>query len=314
MSTAHNASPQQAPQAAPELPAGWRYTDDVEREDVRRVARRRRALYVVLGVTVVLVVVASLFVNAQLHYSRGAAALQRGEYAQAVSELSGAKILLFSYRDAWVLTDQAQRAMVIKTADAEQAQAMLESVSAALNQAAASLKDGSLPAVIEALQSVGAGDLRAVIARDAAVGKVGAALAADLTAEGKAALTGLEWGRAARSSQALLILQPGSAAAADLAEKAAAGQKLSAQLAQARAAARGGEWRKALRLALAVLAAHEGFPGAQFVVADARQALKPKPKPAPTVAQPATTPATTTTTTGSTSGGSSGGSSGPAPP
>ncbi len=95
----------------------------------------------------------------------------------------------------------------------------------------------------------------------------------------------MKWDRAARLAGALLVLDPGSARAERLADRAAAGARLRAKLNEARAAASAGQWRTSLRLALAVLAERKEFPGAAAVVADARRALKPKPKPKPVQTQ-----------------------------
>jgi hypothetical protein len=314
------APPGGAGRAAPPLPDGWRYCEELDWEDERRhSARRRLVLWVLLGVAVVVLAFALLLVNAQQHYARGVAALESESYGEAVSELSSAKVLVIPYRDASVLAEQAERAFTVSVADAKDAQARLEEVSAALGEATEAVGAGSVQGVLTALRAVGAADLRAVLRADAGTAQSAHALAKDLTTEGRKALRSLEWERAARSASALLVLDASSAVGQSIAEDAAAGKKVSARLAEAKAAARDGEWRKALRLALAVLAAHKGFPGAQAVVADAREALKPKPRPAAT--QTVTTPATSTggTTSGGSgssggSGGSSGGSSGPAPP
>jgi hypothetical protein len=274
-------------------------------------------LYVLLGVAVVVLALVLVLVNAQQHYSRGVAALERGSYEEAVSELSSAKLLVVSYRDSSLLAEQAQHELAVSAAGAEQTQARLQDVSAALTGASDALSAGTLPDVVVALRAVSAADLRAVLRADAATAQAAHALAKDLTTEGRRALRKLAWGRAARSASALLMLDPSSVVGQRIADAAVAGQKASAKLAQAEAAARGGKWRKALRLALAVLATHKGFPGAQALVADAREALKPKPTPAAT--QTVTTPATTTGSatsgsSGGSGGSSSGGSSGPAPP
>jgi hypothetical protein len=271
-----------------------------------------------LGLAVLVLAFALLLVNAQQHYTRGVAALERASYQEAVAELSSAKLLVIPYRDASQLAERAERELTLSIADSMDAQARVEEVSTALREASEAVGAGSVQGVLTALGAVKAADLRAVLRAEAGAAQTAEALAKDLTTEGRKALRTLEWERAARSASALLVLDPSSAVGKSIAGDAAAGKKVSAKLAEAKAAARDGEWRKALRLALAVLAAHKGFPGAQAVVADAREALKPKPKPAET--QTVTTPETSTGGTtsggssGSSSGGSSGGSSGPAPP
>ena len=319
MSFVHSDPPSTVSSAPPEeLPPGWRYTDDLEWVYAQGQARRRRRLLIagLAGFAVVAVLVAAgLFVLvANTHYSRGVAALESGSYAQAQAEFSQAEILWVPYRDASVLVEQARRESAAQAADAKAATALLQEVDDALTQAAGALRKKSAPQVLAALGSVPAADLQAVLTEDEAAGQSADALAKDLTTEGRKALSRLEWGRAGRYAAALLLLDPSSVTAGEITGKAEAGQKLSAKLAAAKEAARAGEWRNALRLALAVQAAHKGFPGAASLVADARKALKPKPQP--TAAATVTAPATTTTTSGGTStgGGSSGGSTQPPPP
>jgi len=123
-------------------------------------------------------------------------------------------------------------------------------------------------------------------------------LAEDLAAASRRALGNAAWVRAGRFAAALLVLEPSSELAVALGARARTGEDLSAKLGKAKHAARRGEWRAALRLALAVLAVQKGFPGAAAVVADARDALAPKPKPAAaTPATAATQPAGGSTTT-----------------
>jgi hypothetical protein len=304
-----------APAAPPELPEGWRYTDDLEWDEPWQGARRRRLVLVVVVVLVaVAVVVALLVLNAQMHYSRGVAALHAHDYTRAATELPGATLYVLPYRDASLLADEARREALVSSAEQEDAAALVKEASAALRQASAALEDAGAPAVLTALQAVGAKDLRAARRADAGVASSADALAHDVGAAAGQALKKFEWGRAETLAASLALLDPQSAAAADLADRAARGRALSARLAKARVAAGRGEWRKALRLALAVTAAHKGFPGAASVVAEARKALKPKP--ARSTATTATTPSTSTggTTSGTSSGSSSGSSSQPPPP
>lgn len=301
----------------PALPHGWRYSDEVETGDAYVVGRHRRrlALFIVVGVAIAVAIALLLVLNAQRHYSQGVVALEEGRYSDAVGEFSSADLLVIPYRDAAVLADEARGEILEETAGRQQAQARVDDVTGALTSAEAALQAGSGAGVVTALRAVSAGDLKAVLREDSGARQTADALAKDLTTEGRKALGRLEWGRAGRYAAALLLLDPSSVVAGEITTKAAAGEKLSAKLAAAKAAARDGQWRNALRLALAVQAAHKGFPGAASLVADAREALKPKPKP--TAAATVTAPTTSTTTSGGTStgsGGSSGGSSGPAPP
>ncbi len=317
MSLAHTDPQSSVPSAArPELPQGWRYSDEAEiQHDIATARRRRLGLGIAVPVVIVVVLLILLVLNAERHYSRGVAALEDGRYYDAVSELAAADLVVISYRDSALLAENARRQILVETGGQQQAQARLEAVTAALAAAAAALQSESGAELVTALRSVPAADLRAVLSEDDGARQSADALAKDLTTEGRKALTHLEWERAGRYAAALLLLEPSSVAAGEITGKVEAGQKLSASLADAKQAARDGEWRKALRLALAVQAARKDFPGAASLVADARKALKPKPKPAAPAT--VTAPAATTTTSGGTSaggGGSSGGSTQPPPP
>jgi len=303
------------PAARPELPEGWRHTDDLDWDEPELRARRRRlALLVLAALVVVGAVVALLVLNAQMHYSRGVAALHAREYDLAAAELAGATLYVLPYRDASLLADEARREALVGYAQQQDAAARVEAAGAALKQAAAALGGAGAPAVLSALQAVDTKDLKAARRDDSSVAAAAGALAHDVGAAAGQALKKFQWGRAETLAAALALLDPQSAAAADLADRAARGRALSARLAEARDAARHGEWRKALRLALAVTAAHKGFPGAASVVAEARKALKPKP--APSTATTTTTPSTSTggTSSGTSTGSSSGSSSQPPPP
>ena len=314
----HPSSVAQSPQH-PDLPPGWRHTDDLEWADSQGQALRRRRLLILglagLAVAAVLFAAGLFVLDANTHYSRGVAALESGAFARAQAELSQADILGVPYRDASVLVGQARRELTAQAAGDEAAAALTEEVGAALAQAASALKRQRAPQVLAGLGSVPAEDLQTVLAQDDVAAQTAAGLAKELTTEGRKALSSLEWGRAGRYAAALLLLDPSSVVAGEITAKAESGQNLSAKLADAKQAARAGEWRKALRLALAVQAARKDFPGVASLVADARAALKPEPQP--TAAATVTTPATTTTTSGGTStgsGNSSGGSSEPPPP
>ena len=256
----------------PELPDGWHYTDDLVWDDSQD-SRGRRRLWLLVGIAVAVAacVVGLVVFNAAGHYSRGVAALEDRSYGQAAAEFSAARLLVFPYRDAQLREEQAQRALTLQTADVAQAQARVERVSGALDEAAAALGARDAGAVLAALQAVSAKDLSAVVEDDADVRRAAAALGEDLTAAARLALRNQKWGRAGKYAAALLVLDPSAPEGAALADKATTGQKLSARLAAARDAARRGHWREALRLALAVTAAQKGFPGAAALVADARR-------------------------------------------
>jgi hypothetical protein len=278
-------------------------------------ARRRRIALLVLAVVLgVVAVVALLVYDAQSRYARGVAALHARDYALAEAEFSRATLYVLPYRDASALADLARQELLVTSAEEEAVAARVEGADAALRKASAALESARAPTVLAALRSVSAEDLQAAARDDSGVASAAAALAHDVGAAAGQALKDFQWRRAETLAAALALVDPRSRAASELVDRAKRGRALSARLAEARAAADRGEWRKALRLALAVAAAHKGFPGVASVVAEARKALKPKPK----VTTPATTTATSTSTGGTSSGTSSGSSSGsssqPAPP
>ncbi len=237
------------------------------------------------------------------HYSRGVEALNAGAYSRAMGEFSSATVLVFPYRDARALEEQARRGLEAETVASEAAASRVSAVVAGLGEAGALLTAGKASGVLAALEAIPAGDLRTTVAADDAARASATALKDDLAVAATAALRKLEWGRAGRLAAALLVLDPANEQASAFATKAVTGEKLSAKLAEAQAAARTGRWRTALRLGLAVVAVRKDFPGAAALVADARQALKPKPKPtpvqvaAPTPAAPAPAPVSGGSTT-----------------
>ena len=307
-----NDSPHSAAAPAPappvlgrsELPAGWQQAERDEWVDpYPAVARRRLALRVAVGVLLVAGVIGTLVWVAAGHYARGVDALSDGAYSRAAAELSAATVLVFPYRDARALEQQARQGLQAEIAAREAQEEAVSAVVAQLRGAGARLEAGDAAGVLAALEAIPAVELRsAVRASDEGRASV-ATMKEDLTAAATAALRKTDWKRAGRFAAALLVLEPSSASASTLAERAQTGQRLSAKLEEARAAARAGRWREALRLALAVLSERKEFPGAATLVADARIALKPKPKPPPTsapVAAPAP-PAPAPVTGGSTS-------------
>jgi hypothetical protein len=288
----------------PELPPGWFYTDDVAWDDDGHSARRLHRL--IVGVAIAAVIAASLagFViwNASAHYSRGVAALRDGSYAAAVSELSAATLVVVPYRDSKELADQARTELVAEIAVQQKKHAREEVVSASLERAGTALGAGKANAVVAALASLPASDVKAAARGSEEVRAAAAELEERLTVAARTALHRTEWGRAQRYVAAVLVLDPLAQSATALGAKARTGEALTAQLAEARDAAGHGRWRTALRLALAVTAARKDFPGAAGLVAQARKALAPKPSPA--AAATATTTATPPATTGGTSSGS----------
>ena len=245
-----------------------------------------RVTLIVLGVVLAFaLVIGALFDLAATHYEGGVYALKVHWYAWAANEFSAARVLVFPYRDAQSLEDQARRAFVNEEASRGQAAARRAAVVAKLEKAGARLEAGDAHGVLAALLAINGDDLRATLDGSEKVRESANALAVDLTAAARRALGKAAWGRAERFAAALLVLEPSSERAVALGARARTGENLEARLGKAKAAARRGKWREALRLARGVLAVQKDFPGAAAVVADARDALAPEPEPAAT--QPA---------------------------
>jgi len=261
--------------------------------------RRLRAVRVTLVVLALALVIGALLWIAAAHYARGVEALRIHSYSWAVSEFSLARVLVFPYRDARSLEAQARRALMAEDALREQGEARRTAVVVQLEMAGARLEASDANGVLTTLQAIDEDDLKATLDRSETARESTDALAEDLTAALRRALGNAAWGRAGRFAAALLVLKPSSELAVALGARARTGEDLSAKLGQAKDAARRGKWRAALRIALAVLAIQKDFPGAAALVADARDALAPKPKrAAPQPAPAATTAAPPTRTTG----------------
>ena len=295
--SAHNISAQSASVEQPDLPEGWRSAElEVWKDPYLSARRRLRAVQVALGVLAVALVIGVLVWIAATHYARGVDALKYHSYSTAVSEFSVARVLVFPYRDARSLEEQARRALAAEDARYERAEARRAAIVAQLVQAGDRLTAGDADGVLLALRAIDEGDLRTTLARSPTAGESADALAEDLAAASRRALGNAAWVRAGSFAAALLVLEPSSELAVALGARARTGEDLSAKLGKAKDAAGRGEWRAARRLALAVLAVQKDFPGALAVVADARDALAPKPKPKPAAAQP--TPAASPTPAG----------------
>ncbi len=292
--TPHITSAQSAAVEPPDLPEGWRSAELADWKDPYLAARKRartvRAALVVLSVALV---IGGLFWIAATHYARGVEALKVHSYSTAVSEFSVARVLVFPYRDAQALEEQARSALLAEYARLDQAEARDAAIVAQLESVGARLEAGDVDGVLAGLQVIDANDLQAALAGDETVRESAGVLAEDLAAASRKALDNAAWGRAGDLAAALLVLEPSSERGQTLEARARTGKELSAKLGEAKDAARRGEWRAALRLALAVLAVRKGFPGAAAVVADARDALAPKP--APTRPTPAATTAASPT-------------------
>ena len=292
----HNASAQSASIEPPDLPDGWRSAELAVWKDPDQAARRRlRAVQAALVGLVLACVIGLLLWNAAIHYARGVDALQYHSYSRAVYEFSAARILVFPYRDAGSLEGQARRALKAEDARYEQAEARRAAVIAQLEKAGTRLEARDADGVLATLQAIGAGDLQDALAGNGTARESADALAEDLAAASRRALGNAAWGSAGRFAAALLVLEPSSELAVALGARARTGEDLSAKLDKAKDAARRGQWRAALRIALAVLAVQKDFPGAVAVVADARDALAPKPKRAATRPAPAATTAASPT-------------------
>jgi len=281
----HNTSAQSAAIEPPDLPDGWRSAELADWKDPYLAPRRRaRAVRAALVVLLVALVIGVLLWIAATHYARGVEALKVHSYSTAVSEFAVARVLVFPYRDARSLEEQARRALLAEYARLDQAEARDAAVVAQLESARARLEAGDADAVLATLQVIDADGLQAARDGHDTVRESADALAEDIAAASRRALKKAAWGRAGRFAAALLVLEPSSELAVALAARARTGEDLSTKLGKARDAARRGEWGAALRLALSVLAMQKDFPGAAAVVADARDALAPKPKPAATTA------------------------------
>jgi len=287
--SAHNASIEPA-----ELPDGWRSAEYADWKDPYLAASKRaRAVRVTLVVLLVALVIGGFVWIAATHYARGVAALKVHSYSTAVSEFSVARVLVFPYRDARSLEEQARRALVAEDARYQRVEARRAAVVAQLEKAGARLEANDADGVRATLQAINRHDLQATLNGSETARESANALALNVATALRKALDNAAWGRAERFAAALLVLQPSSEVARALGARARTGEELSAKLGQAKDAARRGKWHEALRLALAVLAVRKAFPGAAAVVADARHALAPKPKPKPKRAAKQPAPAAT---------------------
>ena len=110
----HNASAQNAAIEPPDLPDCWRSPELAVREDPHLTASKRlpslRVTLVVLAVVLALaLVIGAQFDLAAVHYAGGVYALKVHSYSWAADEFSAARVLVFPYRDARSLEEQARR-------------------------------------------------------------------------------------------------------------------------------------------------------------------------------------------------------------
>jgi len=288
----HNIPAPNAPIEPPDLPDGWRSAELAVWKDPQLAAHRRlRALRVALVVLALALVIGVLVWIAAAHYARGVYALKVHSYSWAANEFAAARVLVFPYRDARSLEEQAQRALEAEDDLREQAEARRAAVVTQFKTAGARLEASDADGVLATLQAINSNDLKAALDKSGTARELADSLAVDLAAALRKALGNAAWVRAGRFAAALLVLEPSSEQAIALGARARVGEELNVKLGKAKDAARRGEWRAALRIALAVLAVQKDFPGAAAVVADARDALAPKPKPAATQPAPAATTA-----------------------
>jgi hypothetical protein len=299
------------------MPAGWRSGELSEWADPSRaVRRRRRILQLVIVSLIVGCTLAALVWNASTHYARGTYALKIHSYDWAVEEFSAARILIFPYRDAQTLEEQARRAEQAAAAAQKKEDARRYEVVSHLTKARARLQVGDAAGVLTALQAIPAVNLQATLGGNSAARDAADELIDNLAVASRTALANRDWGDAQRFAAAILVLEPTSDAGATLNSRAQTGLNLSAKLGKAKDAARRGQWREAKRLGLAVLAVNKDFPGAATVVAQAKKALAPKPKAKSPSPQPTTAAAASSasSSTQSSSSSSSSSSSQPPPP
>jgi len=269
---------------------GTRRLDPYKQE----VRRRRLKVAVVSGVVVVLLLLLAVWDvrSAAAHYERGRQAFAAQRYSTAIQEFNGARVILFSYRDAETLAAEAAAAIDSGMRREAMRQTRLEAlVRDNVQVAYKSLMKGDADAAARALTDARERVPEGELSGDSFTLALVHALARPLSTMCRQALTDGRWGIAGMCAKALLAIDPEDAAALRFTVTARRGADLQERLDGARAAADRGQWRRALRRAAALLDAWPGFPGAASLVERAQRALAPKPKPSPTAAPPATPPA-----------------------
>jgi hypothetical protein len=289
--------------AAPGQIDAWRKTpvpDTGEDEWQIRQRRRRRlaTAAVVTAVALALALAIGGFVwMAELHYARGQKAYAMGAYDWAVSEFAAAHILVFPFRNAAGMERAAKAALVRQTVAAKAKDEAETRLVTAYRDAEKKLAANDAEGVRADLESARAAGSRGPLGDDPEVQAVASDLQMSLRLNAVWSLEASNWHRAGLYASLVLMLDPANSDAKSIARKAAAGEALQARFARALAAARAHRWRTALALALSVLHARPGFPGASNLVAQARVALRPKPAAArapsvsasaPTTSSPAT--------------------------
>lgn len=228
--------------------------------------------------------------SAAAHYERGRQALAGEQYYAALQELSAARILVFSYRDADALAARAREALDDGIAQAVRGARLEDAVRRSVERAGALLTKGEAADVERALADARERVPYGPLSSDVFTLALLETLTKRLTNATRGAMADSRWGTAATYAAALLAIDPEGASARRLTQRAQRGGVLQRRLDDARAAARRGEWRRTLRVATNVLDAWPGFPGAASLVGEARAALAPRPTPSPTVSAATATP------------------------
>ena len=269
--------------AAPDQIDLWWERPAVEpAEDIWQLRERRRKRMVTAAVAAAVVFVLVLAIGgevwmANVHYERGKKAFALGAYDWAVSEFSAARILVFPYRDA-AGEERAARAALVRQTSIDKANDKIRAqVLATYREAGRRLAADDAAGVRVALQSARAQLSTSALGDDPDVQEVVSDLQTTVRRSATWALEAQRWRQAASYASLALLLDPTDHEANDIARKAAVGMALQARLATALAASRAHEWTRTLTLALAVLHAQPGFPGAANLVAEARAALRPRP-------------------------------------
>lgn len=255
--------------------------------------RRRRARLRIAAAVVVVVAVAAgvgaLTLNAAAHYQRGRDALRAHRYGAAVEEFAAARVLTIWYRDAQALGVRAQQALELDAARAQVRRQQIAAVSRLLRTARDDVAAGDVAAAMVALREARVLVPSGTVAQTASQRNIVAELTSSLSGRGRQAIQAGRWADATQVSQAWLLLDPASTAAATLGGRAQTAQGLQLDLDAAKSAAAHHRWRDALRLARRVERQWSAFPGAAAVIARAVAALAPKPSP--TASAPAAAPA-----------------------
>jgi len=263
---------------------------DPYRQEVRR--RRLKLALVWGGVLAVVALLAGWNVHsAAAHYARGCEALEAERFSLAIQELNAARVLAFPYRDAEELAAEAAEALNSGMQREAQRQKRLDdAVRGLVKLADTDLGKGDVAAAEQALADARSRVPEGQLSEDSFTLTLLHTLAQRLTTICRQALAEGRWGVAETGATALLWIDPGDDAGLRFTEKARRGVRLQARLDDARDAADDGEWRRALRLAQSVLASWSGFPGAESLVREAKEALRPKPSPSATTAVATPTP------------------------